>query len=36
MLPESSETLNNAWGDVFPWGGFLCAFGFLLVSVRSV
>lgn len=32
MLPESSETLDDAWGDVVPWGGFLCAFGFLLVS----
>ncbi|CBJ25853.1 conserved unknown protein [Ectocarpus siliculosus] len=31
MLPESSETLNDAWGDVFPWAGFLCSFGFLLV-----
>ena len=31
MLPESSETLNDVWGDVVPWGGFLCAFGFLLV-----
>ncbi|CAM9241768.1 unnamed protein product [Ectocarpus sp. 12 AP-2014] len=31
MLPESSETLNDAWGDVFPWAGFLCSFGFLLI-----
>eukprot|EP00752_Nemacystus_decipiens_P008629 g7706.t1 len=31
MLPESSETLNDAWGDLVPWGGFLCAFGFLLI-----
>ncbi|CBJ25854.1 conserved unknown protein [Ectocarpus siliculosus] len=31
MLPESSETLNDAWGDVFPWGGYFCAFGFLLI-----
>ncbi|CAN0120646.1 unnamed protein product, partial [Hapterophycus canaliculatus] len=31
MLPESSETLEDAWGDLFPWGGYLCSFGFLLV-----
>eukprot|EP00903_Cladosiphon_okamuranus_P018110 g16665.t2 len=31
MLPESSETLTNVWGDVVPWGGFLSAFGFLLI-----
>lgn len=34
MLPESSETLDNAWGDLVPWGSFLCSFGFLLVRER--
>ena len=35
MLPESSDTLQDAWGDVVPWGGVICAFGFLLVNYRA-
>jgi len=33
MLPESSETLDDAWGNVIPWGGLICASGFLLVRL---
>lgn len=35
MLPESSETLQKAWGDTLPWGGILSSLGFLMVSGAS-
>lgn len=33
MLPESSETLDEQWGDAIPWGGLIASVGFISVSV---
>lgn len=35
MLPESVETLYDAWGDLVPWGFLICSVGFLLVRERK-